>query len=185
LSIMAEKNGIFDLVLRYLILIAVAIPTLWLFYTIFTPLTVYPVYWILGIFYDTILASGHIIILNNTFPIELIPACIAGSAYYLLFILNVSTREISFGKRIKMLLWAFGSFLVLNILRIIILSVMAFSESTLFPITHVIFWYAISTIFVVAVWFAEVKAFNIKEIPFYSDIIFLYKKTKTRKRRNR
>ena len=179
---MAEKNSIFNLILRYLILIAVSIPSLWLFYTIFTPLTVYPVYWILGIFYNALIASGHIIILNNTFPIELIPACIAGSAYYLLLILNLSTREIAFGKRIKMLLWAFGSFLVLNILRIILLSSMAFSGSNFFTITHILFWYAISTIFVVLIWFLEVKAFKIKEIPFYSDIIFLYKKTQSRKK---
>lgn len=179
---MAEKNGILDIVLRYFILIAVAIPNLWLFYTIFTPLTVYPSSWILGLFYNTIIASGHIIILNNIFPIELIPACIAGSAYYLLFILNLSTREIGLGKRIKILLWAFGSFLALNVLRIILLSSMAFSGSSFFDITHIIFWYAISTVFVVAIWFAEVKAFKIKEIPFYSDIVFLYKKTKSRKK---
>ncbi len=179
---MTEKNGIFDLILRYLILIAVAIPNLWLFYTIFTPVTVYPVSWILGIFYNTLIASGHIIILNNIFPIELIPSCIAGSAYYLLLILNLSTREIAIGKRIKILLLAFGIFLVLNILRIILLSSMAFSGSSFFDITHILFWYAISTIFVVAIWFAEVKAFKIKKIPFYHDIIFLYKKTKSRKK---
>ena len=173
---MAEKHEILGLIVRYLILIAAAIPNLFIFYFIFTPLTAYPSYWILGFFYSSTLASGHIIILNNTLPIELIQACIAGSAYYLLLILNLSTPGIALGKRVKMLLWAFGTFLILNVLRIALLSAMAYSGSNFFAITHVLFWYAISTVFVVLIWFAEVIAFKIKSIPVYSDILFLYRK---------
>lgn len=163
---------------RYLILIIVAIPNLWLFYAIFTPLTTHPVYWLLSLFYNSSILNDNIIIINQAISIELTKACIAGSAYYLLLILNLSTPGIKVKKRINMLLLAFASFFVVNILRIFSLSIVAVSGSSFFDITHRIFWYALSTIFVVAIWFAEVKAFNIKAIPFYSDMKTLYKRVR-------
>jgi len=172
---MNGRKEIIDIFVRYAILILIAIPNLWLFYLIFTPLTLYPIYGLLSIFYNTSVLNNNIILINSSIPIELIGACIAGSAYYLLLILNLSTRGIFLRKRIKILLWAFGIFLVLNIFRIFFLSVMAVSGSNSFDITHRILWYALSTIFVVAIWFAEVKLFKIKAIPFYSDMKFLYK----------
>jgi len=177
---MNKKGDVLGIIIRYAILILVAIPNLWLFYLIFTPLTAYPVYWLLGIFYDAAILNSNIILIAQSIPIELIGACIAGSAYYLLLILNLSTREIALKKRIKMLLWAFGTFLVLNIIRIFFLSLLVISNSKFLDITHQIFWYALSTIFVVAIWFAEAKAFKIKSIPFYSDIKFLYKRIRTK-----
>ena len=174
-----STRSISDIVLRYFILVLVAIPNLWLFYQIFTPLTAYPVYWLLGLFYDASILNNDIILINQAVSIKLIEACIAGSAYYLLLILNLSTPGIKAKKRIKILLMAFASFLIVNILRIFILSLIAVSGSSfilgLFDITHRIFWYALSTIFVVAIWFAAVRLFRIKDMPFYSDIKFLYK----------
>ena len=164
-----------DIVLRYLILVLVAVPNLWLFYLIFTPLTAYPVYWLLGFFYDASLLNKDIILINQAISIELVEACIAGSAYYLLLILNLSTPGIKMNKRIKMIAFSFAVFLAVNILRISILSLVVVSGSNFFNITHRIFWYALSTIFVVAIWFAEVRLFRIKDMPFYSDIKFLYK----------
>jgi len=164
-----------DIILRYFILVLVAIPNLWIFYTIFTPLTAYPVYWLLSIFYDANLVNNNIILINHAISIELIEACIAGSAYYLLLILNLSTPGIKTGKRIKIIALSFLIFLVVNVLRIFLLSLVAVSGSSIFYITHKIFWYTLSTIFVVAIWFAEVKNFKIRDIPFYSDIKFLYK----------
>jgi len=174
---MKEKNRkFFGVLLRYSILILVALPNLFLFYLIFTPLTAYPVYWLLSIFHDVSLLNNDVIlIINQNISIELIEACIAGSAYYLLLILNLSTPGIKLNRRIKIIALSFLVFLIVNILRIFILSLIAVSGSSLFNITHWIFWYALSTIFVVAIWFAEVRIFRIKEIPFYSDIKFLYK----------
>ena len=167
-----------DIIFRYTILILVAVPNLWLFYTIFTPLTTYPVYWLLGLFYDTSLFNSNIILVNQFISIELIAACIAGSAYYFLLILNLSTPNLKARKRIKILLLAFASFLFVNIIRIFILSLIAISNSSFFDITHKIFWYSLSTIFVVAIWFVEVKIFKLKDIPFYSDIKFLHRQTR-------
>ncbi|MCK5043514.1 pacearchaeosortase [Candidatus Pacearchaeota archaeon] len=165
-----------DISLRYAILILLALPGFAIFYFVFAPLTIYPIYFLLGLFFDVSL-MGDIIFINEI-PIELIGACIAGSAYYLLSILNLSTPKIKLQKRIKILLLSFGVFLILNILRIFFLSLVFMSGSALFDITHKLFWYIGSILFVVGIWFAEVKLFKIKEIPFYSDIKFLYKQSK-------
>ena len=162
-----------DILIRYIILIIIALPNLWLFYLIFTPLTIYPVYFLLNLFFDSSL-TGNLIIIKNYFPIELIGACIAGSAYYLLLILNLSTPNMKFPKRVKILFLSFVSLLIINILRIFLLSLVFISGSSFFDITHKLFWYIGSVVFVVGIWFAEVKLFNIKEIPFYSDIKLIY-----------
>lgn len=166
-----------SLIFRYLFLILIAFPNLAFFYTIFTPLTVYPVYWLLGLFFNVSFLSDNLILINNFLPIELIRACIAGSAYYLLLILNLSTPKINLKKRIYAIGFSFLAFLIINILRIFILSVIAVSGSQFFDITHKIFWYSLSTLFVVVIWFAEVKLFKIKEIPVYSDLKSLYKES--------
>ena len=170
---MNTKGQISSILSRYLILIAVAIPNLYIFYLIFTPLTIYPVYFFLNLFYDASLLGNTITI--NFISIEIIQACVAGSAYYLLLILNLSTPNIKINKRIKMIFLAFLSLLILNILRIFFLSILAISGSSFFEITHIIFWYAISIVFVVGIWFTQVKNFKITQIPFYSDLKSLYK----------
>ena len=165
-----------DIIIRYLILILLALPGFAIFYFVFAPLTIYPVYFLLNLFFDVSLMQD--IVLINEIPIELIGACIAGSAYYLLSILNLSTPKIKLQKRIKILFLSFGVLLILNILRIFFLSLVFISGSSSFDIAHKLFWYTGSIIFVVGIWFAEVKLFKIKEIPFYSDIKFLYKQSK-------
>lgn len=159
--------------MRYIILVVVAFPAFWIFYFIFTPLTSWITYFILDLFYKVSL-SGIIISINNCAAIELIRACVAGSAYYLLLIFNLTIPNIKIIERLKMILFAFFTFFILNIIRIVILSVMHVSESSLFDITHQIFWYFLSIVFVVLIWIIEIKLFNIKQIPLYSDIKNLY-----------
>jgi len=170
------SNSVSDILTRYIILLVSAFPDFWIFYFIFTPLTIYPVYFLLNIFYESSLI-GNIIIVNET-AIELIGACVAGAAYYLLFILNLSVPKIKLKKRIKMIFFSFVLFLFVNILRIFLLSIISFSDSSWFDAVHKLFWYFVSTIFVVGIWFLEVKLFKIKDIPIYSDIKFLYSKSK-------
>ena len=164
-----------NLIIRYLILILVAIPGFGYFYYIFLPLTLYPVYFFLGLFYSITL-SGNVISLGNM-PVEIVGACVAGSAYYFLLILNLAVPNIKWKKRLGMVIFSFAIFLLINILRIFFLSIMFFSESPSFDIAHKLFWYLGSTLFVILIWFLEVKLFKIKEIPFYSDIKSLYNKS--------
>ena len=176
------SKSFFGIISRYLILVMVGIPNLWLFYIIFTPLTIYPVFLLLSLFFNATL-SGNLIMLDKLLPIEIINACVAGSAYYLLFVLNLSI-PMEIKKRLKMLLFSFVSLLIINILRIFLLSILFASGTSLFDITHEIFWYFGSVVFVVGIWFVSIKIFKAKEIPFYSDLksTGLLKKIKKSKR---
>jgi len=170
-----------DIIIRYIILLAVAIPNLWLFYKIFSPLTIYLFYFISNIFLNVSL-DGRLIHFQ-TFSIELINACIAGSAYYLLLIFNLSTPDIKLRKRLKLIFSSFLIFLILNVARIFFLSWLLYLGSNFFNLAHKVFWYALSTIFVVAIWFFQVKFYKIRKIPFYSDVKYIFNKSHFRKTR--
>ena len=172
-----DTKQFLDIFTRYLILVLVALPGLWIFYFVFTPLTIYPIYLFLNLFFDVVLL-GKIILINDRIPIEFIRACIAGSAYYLLLVLNLSTSKINSKNRVKMIIFSFASFLLIYILRIVILIFLFMYGFAFFDITHKLFWYFMSVVFVIGIWFVQVKIFKIKEIPFYSDLKFLYKKIK-------
>ena len=167
-----KNKEVLSLILRYLILLASGLGNLYIFYLVLTPLTVYSVYFILNLFFDSFLLSRDLIFINGT-SFRLINACIAGSAYYLLLVLNLSTPKIQIKTRIKSILFSFAAFFVINIIRILILILILFISPQTFILTHKVFWYFLSTIFLVFIWIAEIKIFKIKEIPFYSDIIFL------------
>jgi exosortase/archaeosortase family protein len=123
--------------------------------------------------------SGNVLFLGNySTPIEIVDACVAGSAYYLLLIFNLSVPNIKLTKRIKMLCFAFISFLIVNIVRIVVLSVIFLLKPNIFDISHKLSWYVGSIILVVGIWFIEVKKFEIKEIPFYSDLKLMLKNIK-------
>lgn len=176
-SIMKKSNKeLFDLAIRYIILILFSFSGLWIFYFIFSPITIYVTAFLLKIFFQTSV-MGDVIILKNHFLIQMIGACVAGSAYYLLLILNLSIPKINLKKRITMILFAFISFLIINLLRIFILTMIFFYGISWFPLAHELSWYVGSVVIVVGIWFLEVKLFKIKQIPFYTDIKFLYKKS--------
>lgn len=141
------------------------------FYIIFTPLTIYPLYFLLNIFFSASIA-GNIIIADGA-SIEIINACIAGSAFYLLLVLNLSTPKIKLKKRVLILLFDYSILLAFNIIRIFLLSILLVNNSAFFDITHKIFWYALSIIFVFLIWIFTIKIFKIKEVPFVSDIKLL------------
>tara|TARA_Y100000034_G_scaffold133588_1_gene199509 strand:+ start:25461 stop:25976 length:516 start_codon:yes stop_codon:yes gene_type:complete len=164
------------LVFRYLILLLIAIPNLFLLYFIFTPLTVYPVFWLLKFFYNADLVAPTVISFNQIL-IHLIPACIAGAAYYLLLILNLTT-PMPLKTRINSLIFLLLSFLILNILRIFFFAILALSGFQYFDLAHEFVWYIGSTVLVVILWFINIHIFKIKAIPIYSDFKELYKKSK-------
>lgn len=166
-----DTHAVLDIFARYSILVLIGILGVKFFYAIFTSMTIYPVYSLLKIFFDASLM--HQVILINTIPIEIIGPCIAGSAYFLLLILNLSIPNIKLDKRIYLVLFSFLSLLVINILRIFLLSILFVRGISFFDITHKLFWYVGSTVFVVGIWFLGVKLFRIKGVPFYSDIKFL------------
>ncbi|MEK6880877.1 MAG: pacearchaeosortase, partial [Nanoarchaeota archaeon] len=116
---------------------------------------------------------GNMLIVNSL-AIEIIPACVAISAYFLLLVLNL-TIAMDLKKRVYSILLSFLALLILNILRIVILSSMYVEKFAYFEQVHLFFWYFLSTIFVVCIWFGTAYVFRIKNIPIYSDIKGLLK----------
>lgn len=161
--------------IRYILLLVLSINGLFVFYFVFTPLTIFPLYFLFSAFFEVLLDFANSIIYVQSVPIEIIDACVAGSAYYLLLIFNLSTPKIKISSRLKMISFSFLSFLIINILRIFVLAIMYIYGSPYFEIAHKISWYAGSVVAVILIWFYQVKAYSISEIPFYSDLKFLYK----------
>lgn len=172
-----NKKNIAGIFARYLIILAFGAGNLWIFYRIFTPLTLYSTSFALNFFSDATI-NGNVIIFKSLF-IELIPACVAGSAYYFLLLLIMATPEINYKKRIKIILFSFAVFFVLNIIRIASLALII--NSSYFNALHMILWYILSTLFVVGIWLADIKIFRIKAIPFYDDFKFIRKMIKIKK----
>lgn len=154
------------LILRYLFLVVLAF-NLQFIYKIFTFLTVYPIFYLLFVIDNSTFLIGNIISYKGI-SAAIIPACVAGAAYFLLLILNFTT-PMNKKTRAKSLAFLLLSFLVLNIARIIFFINLAVFSTTYFDAAHLFFWYAGSTILVVILWFANVRLFKIKSIPFFTD----------------
>lgn len=178
---MGKLNLGVEILLRYGIAMIVAILALVfpLFYIIFRPLTVFPVFWLLGLFYNVSLSELESLIIAGH-EIIFIDACIAGSAYVLLFLLTALTRDISFRKRVLLFLFDALLLLALNIIRLVLLISLLVNGSAAFDFTHKAFWYVLSTVFVVLIWFFSIWLFKIKSIPFISDIKFLIEQKRQR-----
>lgn len=161
-----------NILARYLISVLLAINNLAVFYFIFTPLTLYPVYFILSLFFSVELAGKTLLI--SDYSIELINACIAGSAYYLLAILNLAT-PMKLKQRIYSIFFSMALFLAVNISRIFIFSYLFISGFSLFNIFHLVFWYVLSILIVVAIWLLTIKLFHITNIPIYTDFLSIKK----------
>jgi len=169
-----EKKGVYFVFLRYLILIILGIPNLYLFYAIFTPLTVGPTFYFFQLIdpssyiLDPLTTTNPTIFFKGAFA-SIIPACVAGAAYYLLLILNLTT-PMSPKKRLWSIIFLFGVFLVINLARIVLFGFLLTENFNSFNLAHTATWYFGSTIMVVLIWFVNIRIFRIKDIPIYTDI---------------
>ncbi|MFH1521781.1 MAG: pacearchaeosortase [archaeon] len=180
-----QSKKIYGLFARYFAILLVGMGNLYIIYKLLTPLTIYTLNAIVSIFTTTTLAD-NIIYLNSCTQIEIVPACVAGAAFYLLFFLVLSSADVKPEMRAKAVLTAFVMFFALNLVRILILIPMI--DTSYFATVHWIFWHIISTIFVVGVWFSVVKIYKIKSIPIYSDLKYiksLMNPVKKSKRKNK
>ena len=171
-----QLNKTYSILLRYLTLLVLMTFSLSLIYKIFTPLTINVTVNLLRSLYQ-ISVNGTLIVIDSRTFIQIIPACIAGSAYLLLLILNL-TVPMNLKKRINSILLSFLILFALNILRIFFLAILYHNNIPYVDFTHKLFWYVLSTIFVVLIWFLIVRIFSIKEIPVYTDFKFLIKNVK-------
>jgi len=138
-------------------------------YIIFTPLTVSPVYWLLKkIYADTVLLGTTTLYFQDNYA-NIVEACVAGAAYYLLLILNLTT-PMPLLKRLKSIIFILVVFLVFNILRIVIFARLLVTGADYFDTAHQITWYFGSTVLVIIVWFVNVLLLDIRTIPIYTDV---------------
>jgi len=172
----SNEKEVIQIFVRYFIVVVASLSNLWIFYKIFSPLTLYPVYGILSLFFQvSIFPKELLFLIDQSLEIWLIRACIAGAAYYLLFALNLSVPKIKIVKRLKMLAFSFSLLLAFNIFRIVLMVFLYYYGFVYADAVHIIFWYGLSIAAVVGIWFLEVKIFKIKDIPVYSDLMPLYR----------
>ena len=158
--------------IRYIILLCLVL-SLAVIYKILTPITLFSTAGLLGFIYETATLNDFIII-NKSIVIQIIPACVAGSAYLLLLILNLST-QMNIKKRIYSIVFSVIMLFVINIIRIFILSMLLINEFRFFDLTHKVLWYGLSIVFVVGIWFLTAYLFKVKDIPVYSDFKYFIK----------
>ena len=177
-----EELSIPLMILRYFIILIIVFGGLNLVYLILAPLTVLLSYIILNLFYDVVLAQNFLLV--NNIPIEIVSACIAGSAYLLMIILNLSIG-MKHEKRLYSLSFSLILLFFVNVLRIVVFSSLYVSSFKFFDLTHLVFWYVVSVLIVFIIWILTINLFKIKEIPFYTDLKYLYKLSKAKKNKRR
>lgn len=171
-----QNKKITGLIARYFSILILGLGNFYILKKALTPLTIHTTQLALSLFTETNLIGDTI---HTTFlKIQIAPACVATSAFYLILILIFSTSAIKPKTRLKAALTAMAILFALNITRILIL-IPAFA-TPYFDAIHWIFWHLISTIFVVGTWFATTKLYKIKSIPIYSDIKYLKNLTKSK-----
>ena len=156
------------LVIR-LILAALLAVSYSLLYKILIPITLYPSFYILKLFYKAELSNTLITIEN--YSLTFIPACAAASAYILLGILILLTKDIKLKTGLKMFLLGSSLILIANIIRIeaLILILINFGKNY-FETLHLFIWKVLSSVFVALVWIFLIKFYKIRSIPIISDI---------------
>lgn len=154
---------------RYLVAFLLSINGLFIIYYFFAPITYYLSLVGLSIAGN---AQGFFlerIIIFNGLSIELVDACIAASAYYLLIVLILAT-PMGVRVRFKALVISIFLLLIINILRIIIFSVIAVNGWNYFDSLHLLTWYFLSIIIVIGLWFGITKLYSINGVPVYTDV---------------
>lgn len=118
------------------------------------------------------------LIVNDTY-LKFIPACIATSAYYLLAIFILFTKDLKIRTRIFMFLLGSLLILTINVFRIdVLIGIYLQQDLNLFDRLHLFFWDVVSTITVVIVWILLTLIWGVKTIPLYSDVKALVNRTR-------
>ena len=156
-----------EIIIRYFVVLVLLLFAMPIIYLLMTPLTVYPSYIVLKAVYGAKLVSESTIFFRGYFA-KIIPACVAGSAYFLLIALNLLT-PMGIKTRFRFLSFTLLSFLIINVARIILFAYLAVNGFQYFDIAHEVTWYLGSTFLTAGIWLFGDYFFKIKEIPVYSD----------------
>lgn len=164
-----EKKLVMRLALAIIIVLSYKI-----FYKVLIPLTLYPSFYILNLFYKASLQGQTILV--NSHALIFIPACAALSAYILLAILILLTKDIKLKTGIKMFFLGSLIIFIANVIRIeTLIFILVNGGRNYFETLHLFIWKVLSSIFVAIVWIFLIKFYKIKSIPLVSDIKYLRK----------
>lgn len=140
-----------------------------LIYKILIPITLYPSFYLLRLIYEAEL-SDTLITIDN-YSLTFIPACAAASAYILLGILILLTKDVKLKTGLKMLLLGSLFILIANIIRIEALILILINlGKNYFETLHLFVWKLLSSLFVALVWILLIKKYKVKSIPIISDL---------------
>lgn len=187
-----KMREIKDLSIRIITAILLLTFPINIFYVLFSKITLFsslPFLYLLGYSFNV---KGYVLFLEGQ-SLEFVSACVATSAYYLLTLLVLLTKDVKFKDRVSMMLSGYFLILLMNVIRIdVLLYFLVELGENWFESFHIIFWHFVSSIYVAAVWVFLTYKFKIKSVPVYSDFKFLLsksifgkKKVKKRKRRRR
>jgi len=145
---------------------------------IFYSLTIYLSYLLMKLIsYNVFIIPPYLITSSNY--IRFSEACAAVSAYFLLLLLIVLTKDIKLKTRIKMFLLGSGIILSVNLVRIVILiAVLETKGFNAFQQAHDILWIIFGSLLVALTWIFLIHHYKTKSIPIYSDLKYLLKQTK-------
>jgi exosortase/archaeosortase family protein len=174
-----QTKRVVGIFIRYIFVFVLALGNFYVFYMILTPLTVLSVSQTIALFQDVVVFGDTIYTSSGTI-IQIVEACVAGSAFFLMFLLVFSTANMEFSKRIYALAFSLMLLFLSNYLRIIFL--IAITDSLYFDFIHWFLWHFVSIILVVGIWFFVIYLFKIESIPIYSDVKYLISLTRKRKK---
>ena len=168
---------------RYVFLGLIAAFGLPLLYFFLKPLTIYPALLAIKLFYhNTFLLPGTNTIYVAGNYVSIIEACVGVAAYYLLIFLNFTTPMKGI-VRVKSLAFLAFTFLIINVIRIVLFTGLFVSGYSFFNFAHTVVWYIGSTALIVILWFVNVFVFKIRKVPVHSDIETLIKQINKSKKR--
>lgn len=164
---MAKEEYLKQLALRVMAAFAVLF-SYNLIYAVIAMFTLHFSYFFFSIFVPSALIGNKIVTLMDSF--EFIPACVAASAYILLALLVLLTKDISLNERMQMIVYGWLAILAFNVLRIELLLLTFFSLETAYDTLHLFVWKFMSTAFVILLWLGLARLYKVKAIPVYSDV---------------
>ena len=145
---------------------------------IFYSFTIYLPYILMKLVnYQVFIARPYLITSSNY--IRFSEACAAVSAYFLLLLLIVLTKDIKLKTRIKIFLLGSVIILSVNLVRIVVLiAVLETQGFDAFQQTHDILWIIFGSLLVALTWIFLINHYKVKSIPIYSDLKYLLEQIK-------
>jgi exosortase/archaeosortase family protein len=167
---------------RYLLVAVTAAGNFYVFRKILTGPTITATAAALRLFFDDVFIMSPYIFVHGV-TTEITASCVAILAYYLLFVLIISTANVKPAKRLMALAVSFAILFILNVARMVLLVFIV--HTPYFDTAHFLFEHLFFSVVVVAVWAGISFFMKIKTVPVYSDLKFLYGDWEKRKRTSR